>query len=81
MVNPNNPTGSFLKRAELDRLDSLAAERGLAIGFEGFLPRDAEVFIVLADAAGVGVFEDGDGGSDKIEDDVGGGFDIEDVGI
>ena len=31
VVNPNNPTGSFLKRAELDRLDSLAAERGLAI--------------------------------------------------
>lgn len=31
VVNPNNPTGSFLKRAELERLDSLAAERGLAI--------------------------------------------------
>ena len=31
VVNPNNPTGSFLKRAELDRLDSLAAEHGLAI--------------------------------------------------
>jgi alanine-synthesizing transaminase len=31
VVNPNNPTGSFLKRAELDRLDSLAAARGLAI--------------------------------------------------
>ncbi len=31
VVNPNNPTGSFLKRAELDVLDSLAAERGLAI--------------------------------------------------
>ena len=31
VVNPNNPTGSFLKLAELDRLDSLAAERGLAI--------------------------------------------------
>lgn len=31
VVNPNNPTGSFLKRAELDRLDSLAAVRGLAI--------------------------------------------------
>ncbi len=31
VVNPNNPTGSFLKRAELDRLDALAAERGLAI--------------------------------------------------
>ena len=31
VVNPNNPTGSFLKRAELDRLDSLAAERGLAV--------------------------------------------------
>jgi aspartate/methionine/tyrosine aminotransferase len=31
VVNPNNPTGSFLKRAELDDLDSLAAERGLAV--------------------------------------------------
>ena len=31
VVNPNNPTGSFLKRAELDVLDSLAAQRGLAI--------------------------------------------------
>jgi hypothetical protein len=31
VVNPNNPTGSFLKRAELDRLDSLAADRDLAI--------------------------------------------------
>jgi alanine-synthesizing transaminase len=31
VVNPNNPTGSFLKRAELDRLDRLAADRGLAI--------------------------------------------------
>src|SRR4029079_4615272 len=28
VVNPNNPTGSFLKRAELDRLDRLAAKRG-----------------------------------------------------
>src|SRR5580704_14761372 len=31
VVNPNNPTGSFLKRTELDRLDTLAAERGLAV--------------------------------------------------
>ena len=31
VVNPNNPTGSFLKRAELHRLEALAAERGLAI--------------------------------------------------
>jgi len=31
VVNPNNPTGSFLKRAELGRLDALAAARGLAI--------------------------------------------------
>ena len=26
VVNPNNPTGSFLKRAELDILDALAAK-------------------------------------------------------
>jgi alanine-synthesizing transaminase len=31
VVNPNNPTGSFLKSAELERLEALAAERGLAI--------------------------------------------------
>jgi aspartate/methionine/tyrosine aminotransferase len=31
VVNPNNPTGSFLKTGELDRLIALAAARGLAI--------------------------------------------------
>ncbi len=31
VVNPNNPTGSFLKSAELDRLVALAAKHGLAI--------------------------------------------------
>jgi alanine-synthesizing transaminase len=31
VVNPNNPTGSFLKRAELERLDSIASDRSLAI--------------------------------------------------
>ena len=31
VVNPNNPTGSFLKRTELDRLDSLAAQHGIAL--------------------------------------------------
>jgi hypothetical protein len=31
VVNPNNPTGSFLKRDELERLEGLAARRGLAI--------------------------------------------------
>ena len=31
VVNPNNPTGSFLKRGELDRLERLCAERSLAI--------------------------------------------------
>ncbi len=31
VVNPNNPTGSFLKRSELDRLDTLAAKHGLAV--------------------------------------------------
>jgi aspartate/methionine/tyrosine aminotransferase len=31
IVNPNNPTGSFLKRAELDSLLPLCAEKGLAI--------------------------------------------------
>jgi aspartate/methionine/tyrosine aminotransferase len=31
VVNPNNPTGSFLKRDEADALFALCAERGLAI--------------------------------------------------
>lgn len=31
VVNPNNPTGSFLKRDELGRLESLAARHGIAI--------------------------------------------------
>jgi len=31
VVNPNNPTGSFLKRHELDRLVEIAARRNLAI--------------------------------------------------
>ncbi len=31
LVNPNNPTGSFVKRAELAALTQLAARRGLAL--------------------------------------------------
>jgi aspartate/methionine/tyrosine aminotransferase len=31
VVNPNNPTGSFLKPVELERLESLAARQGIAI--------------------------------------------------
>lgn len=31
VVNPNNPTGSFVKRQELDALNSLCARRGLAL--------------------------------------------------
>jgi alanine-synthesizing transaminase len=31
VVNPNNPTGAFLKRQELDALLSLCAERGIAL--------------------------------------------------
>jgi alanine-synthesizing transaminase len=31
VVNPNNPTGSFLKREEVQRLDEFAARRGIAI--------------------------------------------------
>ncbi len=31
LVNPNNPTGAFLKRAEWQRLQSWAASKGLAI--------------------------------------------------
>lgn len=31
IVNPNNPTGSFVKPAELDRLKSICANRGVAL--------------------------------------------------
>lgn len=31
LVNPNNPTGSFVKRCELDVLVALCAERGIAL--------------------------------------------------
>ncbi len=31
LVNPNNPTGSFLKRAELEHLERFCAERSLAL--------------------------------------------------
>ena len=31
IVNPNNPTGSFIKRNELERLTALCATRGLAL--------------------------------------------------
>jgi alanine-synthesizing transaminase len=31
VVNPNNPTGSFLKHEEAQRLDEFAAQRGIAI--------------------------------------------------
>ena len=31
LVNPNNPTGAFLKRAEWQRLQAWAASKGLAI--------------------------------------------------
>src|SRR5438132_12772867 len=31
LVNPNNPTGSFVKRRELDRITALCRETGLAV--------------------------------------------------
>ena len=31
LVNPNNPTGSFVKRCELDVLVPLCAEQGIAL--------------------------------------------------
>jgi alanine-synthesizing transaminase len=31
LVNPNNPTGSYVKRAELDALTALCARRGIAL--------------------------------------------------
>ncbi len=57
VVNPNNPTGSFVKAGELDRLLSLAAARGLAIVSDevfsdySFAP-DPERVTTLADVTG-----------------------------
>jgi alanine-synthesizing transaminase len=55
VVNPNNPTGSFLKREEAHRLDEFAGRRGIAIlkdevfsdyafGSDGLFPGVAQVF-------------------------------------
>jgi alanine-synthesizing transaminase len=54
LVNPNNPTGAFLKRAELEQLVSLCARKGLAIiSDEVFadypLTQDADRVTTLAD--------------------------------
>jgi alanine-synthesizing transaminase len=49
LVNPNNPTGSFLKRDEWPRLEALCAARGLAIVSDevfsdyGFAPQEERV--------------------------------------
>ncbi len=49
LVNPNNPTGSFLKRDEWTRLEALCAARGMAIVSDevfsdyGFAPSAARV--------------------------------------
>ena len=58
--------------------DDDAAEGGLFIGVERLVPCEAEVFIG-ADPAGVGVFEDGDGGVGEFLDEFCGGRDVEDV--
>ena len=61
VVNPNNPTGSFLKTGELDRLVSLAATRGFAIVSDevfsdyAFAP-DAERVTTLAGVSGALAF-------------------------
>jgi aspartate/methionine/tyrosine aminotransferase len=61
VVNPNNPTGSFLKARERDRLIALAAERGLAIVADevfsdyAFAP-DAERVTTLATETGALAF-------------------------
>ena len=58
--------------------DDDAAERRLLVGGEGLVPRLAQVG-VAADAARVGVLEDGDGRLGEFLDQLGGGGDIEDV--
>jgi aspartate/methionine/tyrosine aminotransferase len=62
LVNPNNPTGSSISRAELDSLSSLAARRGFAlVSDEVFLDyriedRPGDVRVVGADAGEALVF-------------------------
>jgi alanine-synthesizing transaminase len=61
LVNPNNPTGSFVKRGELEMLVALCAERGLAlISDEVFadypLGPDADRVASLAGVEGVLTF-------------------------
>ena len=61
IVNPNNPTGSFLKKDELDRLLEICARKNLVIISDevfsdyGFEP-DARRVETLADVEGVPVF-------------------------
>jgi alanine-synthesizing transaminase len=61
LVNPNNPTGSYVRRRDLDALAAFSAERGIAIvgdevfydfplGPNGALPADA-VRVIDQDAA------------------------------
>ncbi|MBN1518600.1 MAG: pyridoxal phosphate-dependent aminotransferase [Spirochaetales bacterium] len=53
VINPNNPTGSYLKKDERDFLRSLCAERGLAlISDEVFLPYALEADASRASMAG-----------------------------
>ncbi|MFM1943610.1 MAG: hypothetical protein RI897_2592 [Verrucomicrobiota bacterium] len=56
------------------------AEWGLFIGFVGFFPGFGEV-VSLADAAGVGVFKDGESGgvAGEFTDEVSGGCEVEDI--
>ncbi|MGH9329497.1 MAG: pyridoxal phosphate-dependent aminotransferase [Vicinamibacterales bacterium] len=52
VVNPNNPTGSYLRRRDLDALAAFSAERGIAIvGDEVFYDFPLGVNGVPADAA------------------------------
>ena len=53
----------------------------MAVGLEGFLPSDAQIFVILSDAAWVGVLEDRHGRADEVEDQVGCSLDVEDVGV
>jgi alanine-synthesizing transaminase len=56
VVNPNNPTGNFVKSAEMAKLNSICAERGLAIiADEVFLDFGLEVNGPASFAANAGV--------------------------
>ena len=77
--NFGDHAGEGLGERAVDNDDT--TERCLSVGLESLLPSDAQVLIVLAYSAGIGVLEDADGGAAEIEDEVGSGLDVEYVRV